>query len=67
MRDLGKVTHVDGCSYCDLCGHWIDANGACRPDCSPQLKRPSARAAPRKPKVSLDDIERAFARNKGEL
>jgi hypothetical protein len=32
-----------------------------------RIKPPSARAEPRKPKVSFADIEAAFERNKGEL
>lgn len=66
MRDPWKVTHVDGCSYCDVCGYWIDANGSCRPDCASQDRRPSARAEPRKPKVSLADIAEAFSKAEAE-
>lgn len=66
MRDLGKVTHVDGVSYCDVCGYCIDALDMCSPQCATQRrKQPSARAEPKQPKVSLEDIAAAFERNKG--
>jgi hypothetical protein len=37
------------------------------PNAKEHRKPASARAEPRKPKVSLQDIEAAFERNKGEL
>ena len=71
MRDLAKVTHVDGVSYCDVCGYWIDAYDTCSASCPtaspPAPNRASARAEPRKPKVSYADIKAAFERNKEGL
>lgn len=68
MRDLSKVTYVDGCSYCDVCGYClIESTDECSSNCPTKTKRAAARAEPLKPKVSLDDIEAAFERNKEGL
>jgi hypothetical protein len=51
-RDLSKVTHVDGVSYCDVCGYYIDSQDNCSPTC------------PAKP-VSFEGVKREYQKSGG--
>lgn len=68
MRDISKVTHTDGISYCDVCGYWISqSTDECSLSCPTKTKRPSARAEPQPRTWSYEDIRAAFERDREGL